>query len=187
LYAYVYNNPQGFIDPMGLCKIKKAWGYLTDDFIYDLSDFVAGFGDIITFGGTKLIRDQWNKHIWGFDIVNYDSGSYAVGKWSGIAWDIGMVWVGGLSGGAKTVFWSGKGAMARAAKIGTTLEKTPIGAILNKSGDRVPYFVWKAASATFSGNAKGVVIKVGQKIGNIWRTIEKPILNWRKIPIKYIP
>ena len=51
--------------------------------------------------------------------------------------------------------------MARAANYGTTLEKTLIGSILNRFGDKVPYSVWKAASATFAGNAKGTAIKVG--------------------------
>ena len=84
-------------------------------------------------------------------------------------------------------FWSGEGAMERAAHYGRTLEKTPIGAVLNKLGDKVPYAVWKTASATFAANARSAVLKVGIKQGNIWRTIEKPILNWRKIPIKQVP
>jgi hypothetical protein len=38
-----------------------------------------------------------------------------------------------------------------------------------------------------STEPKGTAVKVGLKEGNIWRTIEKPILNWRNISIRYIP
>lgn len=77
--------------------------------------------------------------------------------------------------------------MIRAAQYGTTLERTPIGGILNSLGDAVPYPVWKAASATFAGNASGTAIKIGTSSGNVWRTIEQPILNWRGVPIRYLP
>jgi hypothetical protein len=35
-------------------------------------------------------------------------------------------------------------------------------------------------------NADGVALKVGIQEGNIWRTIEQPILNLRNIPIDHI-
>jgi hypothetical protein len=63
----------------------------------------------------------------------------------------------------------------RAAEMGTTLEKTLIGSILNRFGKNVPYSVWKAASATFAANARGTAIKVGLEQGRIWTTVEKPI------------
>jgi hypothetical protein len=69
----------------------------------------------------------------------------------------------------------------------TRLEKTPIGSILNKLGNYVPDPIWKVASATFAGNASKEAIKVGVAEGRIWSIIEKPILNWRKIPIRLIP
>lgn len=77
--------------------------------------------------------------------------------------------------------------MGRVAKLGTSLESTPIGAALNFAGSGVPYIVWKAASATFAANAKGVATKVGSQSGNIWRTIELKILQLRGIPVKYVP
>lgn len=181
MYWFLGNDPVNFVDPYGL----YSWMEFGDD----AANFSAGFGDTITFGGTAWIRDQWNKKIWGdeFESVDPCSDSYSAGKWSGYAWDIGMTWTGGLYGGAKSVFWSGKGSMARAMKLGTNLEKTPIGAIMNRFGDKIPYHIWKAASATFAGNVKGTAIKVGVRQGNIWRTIEKPILNWRNISITYVP
>ena len=54
-------------------------------------------------------------------------------------------------------------------------------------GKLVPTPVWKAASATFARNAKGTVIKVGGDVGRIWNVVEKPILQGRGIPIKYVP
>jgi hypothetical protein len=53
------------------------------------------------------------------------------------------------------------------------------------TGQKLPYWVWKVASATFAANAKGTAIKVGATTGKIWGGIERPILNFRKIPIDY--
>ena len=58
---------------------------------------------------------------------------------------------------------------------------------MNQLGGKTPYWMWKAASATYAANARGVAIKVGVQPGTIWRTIEQPILNARKIPIKVVP
>ena len=49
LYLYAYGDPVNFVDPDGLA------GVWTQRF----SNFVAGFGDLISFGLTKWIRDQW--------------------------------------------------------------------------------------------------------------------------------
>jgi hypothetical protein len=171
----VANDPVNFVDPYGL--------YSTDEFIQDAANVSAGFGDTISFGLTNWIRDQMGTN----SAVDKCSGTYTAGEIGGYAWFAATTWTGGLSGGSSSVFWSGEGAMARAAQYGTTLEKTPIGSLLNRFGDNVPYTVWKAASGTFAGNAKGTAIKVGLKEGNIWRTIEKPILNWRNIPIHNVP
>ncbi|MBI5492888.1 MAG: RHS repeat-associated core domain-containing protein [Deltaproteobacteria bacterium] len=74
LYLYTGNNPVNRIDPLGL------------DWIDDLADFSAGMGDTLTFGGTKLIREQWNEaYGWGEDAANQCSDFYTAGKWSGYA------------------------------------------------------------------------------------------------------
>ena len=77
--------------------------------------------------------------------------------------------------------------MDRAAKLGTSLESTPIGALMNRFGEYVPYSMWKAASGTFAANAKGEVIKVGTQLGRIWSTVEAPILNARGVPVRIVP
>ena len=118
--------------------------------------------------------------------VDQGSASYYGGMAFGVVNTFGYGWATGLNGGAKTVFWSGAGNLERAGRLGTSLERTPIGSLMNKIGEPVPYFMWKAASATFSANAKGTVLKVGARQGNIWSKTEKPILEFRNIPIKQI-
>lgn len=77
--------------------------------------------------------------------------------------------------------------MQRAAQLGRSLERTPVGWAMNKLGERVPYWMWKAASATCAANARGTAVKVGTEAGRIWRTIEAPILRWRNIPVSVVP
>lgn len=50
--------------------------------------------------------------------------------------------------------------MGRAAKIGKSLESTPIGSLMNRYGEKVPCWMWKAASSTYALNAKGIATKV---------------------------
>jgi RHS repeat-associated protein len=70
LYAYVYNNPQGMIDPMGLCATRKFFT------LQGQANFWAGFGDALTFGGTRWIR----KKLGSDDVVNKSSGLYIAGE-----------------------------------------------------------------------------------------------------------
>ena len=51
------------------------------------SDISAGFGDTISFGLTKKIRNMWNEEFWDSqDSVDYGSGYYKSGKIGGYAW-----------------------------------------------------------------------------------------------------
>lgn len=91
----------------------------------------------------------------------------------------------GLSGGARSVFWSGPGNMHRAMSIGRSLESTPIGSLMN---NRVQAkWAWDAASAIYAGNARGTAIKVGTQMGRTWTNVERPILIRRGIPINIVP
>ncbi|MGE9657748.1 cytidine deaminase-like fold-containing protein [Snodgrassella alvi] len=67
LYNYAESNPLMNIDPYGL--------YSFPNFIDDTSNFSSGFGDGLTFDGTKWIRD---KNGWG--AVDDCSGLYKTGK-----------------------------------------------------------------------------------------------------------
>jgi hypothetical protein len=67
LYGYTGGNPLQFVDPLGL------------DWLQTLADGAAGFGDTITFGGTKAIRDLINYEMGYDDAVTYNSGAYTAG------------------------------------------------------------------------------------------------------------
>jgi hypothetical protein len=88
LYAYVSGNPVNLIDPEGL--------YSFDEFVWDVANFSAGFGDTISFGLTDWIRGEWEENIWGpgFDIIDQCSGEYSAGEWAGYAWGAATAWTG---------------------------------------------------------------------------------------------
>ena len=106
LYAYCFNNPNGLIDPLGLCAVKNFF------FFFGQANFWAGFGVTITLGGSKWIRDQWNQTYGWSDSVNYSSGTYKAGQWSGYAWELAT----GVAGATKMV---GKNAIRYGAKAGS--------------------------------------------------------------------
>jgi hypothetical protein len=198
LYAYVGNNPFNRNDPSGLTAAQasmlggKIGGYLDGANLPSLNqNFVnatAGFGDgvssVATLGAYSTSDVRNSLGINGG--VNQNSASYTGGNYAGVTWGVGTLWAAGLNGGSNSVFWSGSANMERASQLGTNLESTPIGALMNAGGENTPYFLWKAASATFAANADGTAIKVGVEAGNIWRTIEQPILNLKDVVINYV-
>lgn len=154
-----------------------------------LANGFTGFGDgvyrSITLGLLGDLQDF--RDLAGIDGgIDKCSAAYNDFKYVGYAWGAATLWAGGLNGGSSSVFWPGAGNMERAMKLGTSLESTPIGSIMNSAGENTPYWLWKLASATYAANAKSAAIKVGAEAGSIWRTIEQPILNWRDIPVKYV-
>ena len=98
-----------------MCAVKAGWNWTVDKFwdgMDHVSDFVAGFGDTITLGGTKWIRDQWNQAYGWSDSVNYSSGVYTAGEWSGYAWELAT----GVAGATKLVV---KNVLLYGAKAGS--------------------------------------------------------------------
>ena len=181
-YGYVGGNPLSYVDPLGL--------YGLSDFTSDAGNVAAGFGDTITSGlgifdtsltelAREAIDDRFNFN--SNATVNQCSLAYTAGKYGAYAWSVGVTWSGGLYGGANSVFWAGRGAHAAARTLGTTIDKTIIGGLLNglKVENRL---IWSAASATFALNAKNgtkaVIRYVSPK--SIWKT-ERAILKARKI------
>ena len=73
-YGYTDGNPLQYTDPLGL------------DWLDNVSNFAAGFGDMITFGGTKQIRRLINYGLNGEtdDMVDNCSTSYAWGGYTSI-------------------------------------------------------------------------------------------------------
>jgi RHS repeat-associated protein len=90
-YAYVAGDPVNLVDPLGLdgwgwnpiSDAKTAWHERPS--LRDVSNFSAGFGDTITFGGTGAVRGWING---AFDLpneVDYCSGSYLGGGITSVA------------------------------------------------------------------------------------------------------
>lgn len=87
LYRYGYNSPLNGIDPYGL------------DWLQNLSDFSAGFGDTVTSGFglthlvglpslTEYVRHNWENNLDWKDPVNKCAGSYKGGEIAGYAWGV---------------------------------------------------------------------------------------------------
>jgi RHS repeat-associated protein len=179
LYGYVGNNSTKNRDPSGL-----VWGMdWLDNPSFDTplqftSNFAAGFGDGLSLGLTNLAREGLGYN----GVVDKCSGSYNTGWWSGFAYSFALPGVGSLNGGAKSVFYSGSEALeaARLGKgSGIILSETLGGKAL--TAINAPEWAFKGASAIFAANAKGeaqVFLRVTSRSNSIWRTTERPVLNW---------
>ena len=95
-YSYVGNNPVNYTDPMGLYWLE------------DLSNFSAGFGDTISFGATRWIRQQMGTD----DVVNKCSDAYRAGSWGAFALGGSRLAYAGLAKGYSMVASSGAAASA---------------------------------------------------------------------------
>jgi RHS repeat-associated protein len=86
LYAYVYNLPGARVDALGL------------DWFDDLSNFVAGAGDSLSFGLSRLARRGISRVVWGDWDSNSDPGSnaYFAGEVTEVAVEI-VVTAGGAT------------------------------------------------------------------------------------------
>jgi hypothetical protein len=198
-YSYVSENPIGRTDPFGL------------DWLANISNYAAGAGDYLSGGYmntwnftervlgrpaiplSRILRELLLETIGSADIVNYCSTAYAAGKYTGMAIGSSTIWSAGLNAGPNPWAWSGfrEGAKTVAEQSGTTVGQTPIGSAIEALQytyniplpDVAWQGIWGAASATFAGNATGVVNAVIRNSGWVWTYIEQPILNWRNIPI----
>jgi RHS repeat-associated protein len=184
LYRYVLNQPVALADPSGL-----VWGMdWLDNPSFDvplqfISNFAAGFGDGLSFDLTRRAREEWDVD----DVVDKCSGSYNTGWWSGLAYSFALGGTGSLNGGARSVFYSGEGAL-KAAQLGKgsgllladTLGGRALAAI-DMNIVRIPDSVWRAASGIFAANARGAVpvfLRTPVNSAGVWRTVERPILDW---------
>ena len=94
VYAFCDNDPVNRTDPTG------------EDFtdvMFTASDFFAGFGDTISFGATKLFREVVYPELGLTDMTDMSSGAYAVGEYSGVAYDIALGAAGGWAAGGTKV------------------------------------------------------------------------------------
>jgi len=98
LYEAFASNPVNFIDPYGDDIADYNW-----DWLYNSSDALAGFGDVLSFGGTEWLREQL-----GYDgIVEKCSKAYRGGRYAGIAHGI-------ATGGGRLLY-------AGTAKVGSAI------------------------------------------------------------------
>lgn len=104
IYGYGRINPLLYIDPYGLWSLRDILdrfnNFITSDIVVNS---VAGFGDIMSFGISKTIRDA-------FDIgsVDYCSKAYSRGEWVGIGFSFVVGGMKGWEAAGKYVKWSGK-------------------------------------------------------------------------------
>jgi len=133
-YGYVFGNPLAYYDPYGLAPPS-----LPDWVVNGVTGFGDGVSSLLTLGYYSTSDFRRGHGIDGG--VDVCSGWYKGGTYAGWAWGAGTFWAAGLYGGGSSVFWSGAGNMQRAAQLGRSLERTPIGWAMNKFGERVPYWM----------------------------------------------
>lgn len=114
LYVYAANDPIDLMDPTGL------------SFMQGLTNFSAGFGDKITFGGTRWIR----KKLGVDEVVNPCSGWYATGGVAGVV--VGSTIAGGLlaeAGAARNIaqFCFAAGTLVNTERGPVPIEDVQIG------------------------------------------------------------
>ncbi|MDH3227374.1 MAG: RHS repeat-associated core domain-containing protein, partial [Thermoleophilia bacterium] len=172
LYSYALQDPVNLTDPAGYAVL--------DSILQAAVDFSAGFGDLYSFGLTRVAR----QHLGIDHVVNYCSGWYKTGQYGAIAHGLALGGASAFSGGARSVFFSGGSTSFEIANnykgIGIMITDTLGGRLLNSLGPRVPAAVWRAASAIFAANAKGVAtafVRTPMRSGNIFMSVEVPVMR----------
>jgi uncharacterized protein RhaS with RHS repeats len=124
-YGFADGDPVNFADPFGLAKCKASETENCEDAggasdgsgagtdttktrkppeevrstLESVGDFAAGFGDFVTLGGTKWVREHWKCG----ECVKYSSGIYTAGQVTGgvagVARDPSWWWLLGLLNG----------------------------------------------------------------------------------------
>ena len=132
-YGYTAGNPLQHTDPLGL------------DWLDNVGDVVAGFGDHVSFGGTRWVRQKFD-----FDVIDYCSTAYEWGGYGGVAVDVALTATG--IGGV------GKALVGRVVVATRTMEAAEAGTGLLSIAGRSALAVESgaaAASGTATAGARG--------------------------------
>ena len=86
LYAFCGNNPINCTDPSGEDLMN---------FMFAASDFLAGFGDTISFGATRAFREAVYPEFGLSDMTDMCSGAYTAGECTSVAYDVAWGAAGG--------------------------------------------------------------------------------------------
>jgi RHS repeat-associated protein len=145
-YVYAGNSPLSINDLYGL-QGGAAQGFI---------DFWRGFGDTVSFGATRIIREA----IWGEGGKVLSPGAYAVGEYAGIAdgLAIGGAVAGSLRSGARQ---AGKEAAEQAAK--ETAEGVAKEAAENAAKQATEKATQEAAEQAARGSAEKTARERAQK------------------------
>jgi RHS repeat-associated protein len=125
LFGYVRNNPQNWRDPLGLCPFCY-WGDNPYDIIPEAGwtgigyagTFSAGFGDTVSFGVTRYVRQAMGTD----DVIDPCSGLYFAGEVTGTVLPLfaggagairGATVMGGVRGGRLASLGRGAGRFIR--------------------------------------------------------------------------
>ena len=118
-YSYTPGNPLMFVDPLGL------------DWLDDTSNWIGGFGDALTFGGTREVRRLISYDIYGEDddLVDNCSDFYVWGEVGGVVASLITLSVGG--GTVATAYSGVSGAMGMANAVSDLREGDYVGATIS--------------------------------------------------------
>ena len=92
LYEYCGGEPVGFVDPLGLRSMGHCGGSASGfaggsgDLLANVTNFFSGWGDTLSFGGTKVVRGWLGAD----DVVDYGSGAYMGGQGAGFVHSVAM-------------------------------------------------------------------------------------------------
>ncbi len=115
-YGCTGGNPLQFTDPSGLDWYNPmSWDQGT---LETFSNGVAAFGDTITFGGTKAIRDLIDYQAGYTDTVDYCSTAYSWGQATGVAAMLALPGLGGGEAAARIPATAGRVLETGAAESG---------------------------------------------------------------------
>jgi hypothetical protein len=105
------------MDPEGLCAARQLWNNLWYDWFFDISDFVAGFGDALSFHISAVIRDRLAQRFDLGNTVNERSFAYKAGEIATLALGLARL---GYAAGAKALPFlirGGSSPLGRALRI----------------------------------------------------------------------